>query len=236
MDSETLEHYKNCHEALAARYETAAPNLIHQSLLRHLPKDRPILEIGCGSGRDASFLVQNGFAITATDASGEMLASAEKCHPELKGHLRQAAFPLPQDSPMLAERYDAVVCIAMIMHVPEHELFEFATQLQTLVASGGTLIIVSSIGRSEITNQRDKNGLLFIERPVAELQLLFERLGFRLIARDSSIDSLERDIHWHSLVMQRSYGADTRPIDEIETIIRRDKKVATEKENEDTQA
>ena len=229
MDESTVHLYDAKASDLAAEYESADMSDAHRILMRHLPERGRILEIGGGSGRDAAFLLSKGFDITAVDASEKMLAAARQCHPELGNRLAKAAFPLASDSSLLTQRFDAVVLIATIMHIPEQDLFECASQMRDMLSGGGMLILSASIKRDGIAEGRDSDGRLFVERPPAELQLLFERLGFRLVAQYANKDSFARKVSWYTLVMQRADRKTPRSVDEIETIITRDKKDATYK-------
>ncbi len=229
MDKRTAEHYDTHAAELGARYESADMSVTHEILLRHLPAGSRVLELGCGSGRDAAFLKANGFDVTGVDVSPAMLAIAQQRHPELSGRLHQASIPLPQGSSLLNQQFAGVISVATIMHIPEHDLFECASQMRDLLVPGGTLLLSASVGREGLENNRDPQGRLFNERPAEELQLLFERLGFRLVARYDNEDSFARSVSWYTLVMQRTTGEATRSVDEIETIITRDKKVATYK-------
>ena len=69
MDQLTTAYYDANAPAVAERYEQAEMVRLHQLLLAHLRSGSRILEIGCGSGREASFLLANGHDITAVDAS-----------------------------------------------------------------------------------------------------------------------------------------------------------------------
>lgn len=91
MDTLTASYYDKSAPSLASRYEMANMNYTHRNLLRHLPEGGKILEIGCGSGRDAAFLLNHGFNVTAIDASSEMLSTAIAHHPELAGRTYHAS-------------------------------------------------------------------------------------------------------------------------------------------------
>lgn len=229
MDPRTVRHYDDKAKELAVRYESADMSETQGLLLKYLPAGGSVLEIGCGSGRDSAFLLAKGFDMTAIDASAEMLGEAKIHHPQLAGCLYHESFPLPPDSPILNRQFDGVVSIAALMHIGDQDLFECASQIRDMLHSGGILVLSASIGREEIVAGRDKNGRLFMERPAEQIQLLFERLGFRLVAQYRNKDSFDRKVEWFTLVMQRIEGRTPRAVDEIETIINRDKKVATYK-------
>ena len=231
MDSVTLDCYNTQAATYAARYEAADLSSLHRLLLRHLPERCRVLELGCGSGRDAAFLHAHGYAVTATDASPAMLTLAAQLHPELTPHLHLLSFPRSDTLSLGGERagvrvasipsttqqpnnsttepqapYSALLSIAMLMHIPDQELFECATQMRDLLTDDGLLVLQLSIGRGGLHQGRDDAGRLYNERPPEEIQLLFERLGFRLIAREESPDFMNRDIQWYTLVLQRTTG------------------------------
>ena len=54
MDRQTLDYYNENAEKLAELYETADMSAVHSLLLPFLPEKVSVLEIGCGSGRDAA--------------------------------------------------------------------------------------------------------------------------------------------------------------------------------------
>lgn len=202
----TVSCYEKQAEGYAAMYDGADMGMLHRLLVRYLPEKGRVLEIGCGSGRDAAFLVGRGFDVTATDAAAAMLTVAARRHPELAGRLHQIAFPFPPNSILAARSFDAVIAIAAVMHMSDQDLFEGATQIRDLLADDGILVLSLAQGRAGLSRDRDAKGRLFIERPPEELQLLFERLGFRLITRQQTSDALERSLRWHTLVLQRATG------------------------------
>jgi SAM-dependent methyltransferase/SOS-response transcriptional repressor LexA len=243
MDAATVNVYDGHAAEFAGRYAQADVAPLQQLLLRYLVPRSRVLEIGCGSGRESVFLAGNSFVVTGTDASAGMLAVARRAAPTpapglqpgqgLPPALRflQVAFPLPAGAAPLDERFDAVVALAVVMHIPDQDLFEFAFQVRDLLEKGGTFIVSVSTGRTGLDAAgRDGHGRLFNERPAGELRLLFERLGFRFVAQHDAEDGLGRpEVRWFTLVFRLESTGGDRPVDQIETIINRDKKDATYK-------
>jgi SAM-dependent methyltransferase len=231
MDQATVDYYNGNAAACAAKYESADMSHLDHLLLRHLPeKDARVLELGFGSGREAAFLLQNGHDVRAIDASAGMVEEALRRHPQLSGRLTCEALPLEEGSRLLGESFDAVLAIALFMHIPDSDLFETIFQLKRLLKPRGTAFISVSVGREGVDSAgRGRGGRLFRERSADELLLLFERVGFRLTARYETPDVLERDMLWCTLVFQLEDQGAVRSLDQVATIIRRDRKVATYK-------
>jgi len=230
MDTETKQVYDNHAKKLAEQYESADMKELNNLLLRYLPEGGELLEIGCGSGRDAAFLMERGYHVTAVDPSIAMVRYAAAKHPTLAETLHTKEFPLAQDDELLKRRFDGVLCLAVLMHVLNHDLFEMARQTGVLLKQGGTLVVSFSTNREDLHGNRDNLGRLYIERPMGQIQLLFERLGFRLITHRKESDSLSRNIVWHILVMENATTSPgQRSVDQIESVISKDKKDATYK-------
>ena len=89
----TLAYHENNAKHLSQRYESANVDNIHVLLLKTFPSKSYLLEIGCGSGRDAGFMYQNGYDVLAIDGSEEMITEAKQYHPELSDRLEVLKIP-----------------------------------------------------------------------------------------------------------------------------------------------
>jgi len=65
---ETLYFYNSNSKKLTERYEKADVSEVQKLLLQTFGKNSNLLEIGCGSGRDASFMTRNDFNVIAIDS------------------------------------------------------------------------------------------------------------------------------------------------------------------------
>jgi SOS-response transcriptional repressor LexA/SAM-dependent methyltransferase len=229
MDERTIRHYTTTASERTSAYESVDVSTMQELMLRHFGEGSQLLEIGCGSGRDAAFLTSHGRDVTATDASEGMIEAAKQAHPGMAGQFHCTPFPFPLGNVLLGQTFDGIYAIAVVMHVPEDELFEFAFQIKSALRTGGTVVLSFSTGRDGLSDGRDKAGRLFIERPPGRIRLLFERLGFRVLEQRKGTDGMGRDIKWHTLVLRLADDAGNSPVDQIETVINRDRKDATYK-------
>ncbi len=198
MTDRTISWYDENAKGLSLRYNQADTEPLHALLRKWIPSGSSVLEIGCGSGRDAVFLASQGCRVTATDGSDAMLQAARQNLP--KGAERNvsflpALFPLTEDHPLLKHTFDAITAIAVLMHIPDSELFSFACQLKALLKDQGIFFCSFSSGE-----RKEKDDRLFEDRTPEEVRSLFERQGLRLLAREETKDGLGRDILWTTMV------------------------------------
>ena len=205
-----------------------------ERLITAFAKAHKILDVGCGSGRDLAWLLHKGKDAYGVDPSKEMLATANSClaQQRLSGQGRLFEGELPGLNLFNEAEFDGVLCSAVLMHLPEEEIFDAVYTLRRIIRPGGTLVVSVPVERTDVDPQtrRDPHGRLFTELPPPKLQLLFERVGFSV--RESTIvaDSLGReDLRWSITEFTRLDESTERPLHLVESILNRDKKDATYK-------
>lgn len=70
--------YETRSEAFFRLYEGETPQEIQTLLTRWIPKGSRVLELACGSSRDARFMSGLGAIVEATDGNGPLLKLAEE--------------------------------------------------------------------------------------------------------------------------------------------------------------
>jgi SAM-dependent methyltransferase len=198
MNDRTISWYDEHAEGLASRYDQADAESLHSLLRKWIPSGSSVLEIGCGSGRDARFLASMECSVTATDGSDAMLQAARqnlRKKAERNVSFEPALFPLPAGHPLLRRTFDAITAIAVLMHISDSDLFTFASQVKILLKDQGIFFCSFSFGE-----RKEKDDRFFENRTPEEVQHLFEQSGFRLLARVETKDGLGRDILWMTMV------------------------------------
>lgn len=233
MDDLTLHAYATNAAELAHRYAGASHGIARHFALAFRAGDR-ILDVGAGSGRDLALLVGEGHAAYGVEPVEAMRAEALRRHPELHGKLHAGSLPGLPKAEILGGPFDAILCSAVLQHLPRSALFDAAFALRGLLRPGGRVLLSIPLERGELDAQgRDRLGRLFNRVAPAELELLFQRIGFRTISRCEEGDSLGRgELRWAVLLLEsaRHEGAPSaRPLDRIEAVLRQDRKVATYK-------
>lgn len=229
MDEPTLRAYDSHAREFADRYERVAGG-ISAFFPQVFRAGMRVLDIGCGSGRDVARLTELGCDAWGMEPSSRLLEEAVRHHPNLRERL--LAGGLPDELGVLAgRRFDGIVLSAVLMHIPDEQLFNSAVAIRELLTDGGRLLVSVPVSRPTLDpeSRREADGRLFRIRGAAELRLLFERLGLQLQSEWESDDALGRtEVQWTTLIFHYD-DARSRPIDRIEAIINRDNKTATYK-------
>lgn len=178
--------YETRSEAFFRLYEGETPQEIQTLLTRWIPKGGRVLELACGSSRDARFMSGLGAIVEATDGSGPLLKLAEARAQALLG-AESPSFSLlclPPDKgsedALFARlpRFDAVYTCGVLQHLSDHELYEGACFMERAVTDKGTLIVVVPLDHK---GNPDRKTFL---RDSLDYATLFERMGFRLASQE----------------------------------------------------
>jgi hypothetical protein len=176
-----------------------------------------------------ALLLQEGYDAYGIEPIEAMRTEAVRLHPELVS--RVGAASLPHVETPFGQDFDGILCSAVLMHVPESDLFDTAFNLRRLLRPNGRLLVSLPLTRGDVpSGERGEDGRLFKTYAPEYLQLLFERVGFQLIGRWNTGDALGRvGTTWYVLLLELRTGQGARSADQIEGILNRDQKVATYK-------
>lgn len=215
--AELVSRYLRVDDGLAARLELAFP-----------PGSR-VLDVGAGSGRDLAYLLARGHDAMGVEPSVAMRSRAIEQNPSLKDRLVEGRLPeLPLN---LGGLFDGVLCSAVLMHLPREQLFDSAFALRSVLKAGGRLLLSVPLDRPGLgVDNRDEDGRLFSPINIGYLSLLFERLGFIVLSRWDTDDAMGRpEYRWCTVLFGLRDTGVSRPLDQIEGILNRDRKTATYK-------
>jgi SAM-dependent methyltransferase len=128
----------------------AAPNQFLVSETRGLESGKA-LDLGCGEGRNAVWLSEQGWDVTAVDFSDIGVAKGRQMASKRGVHVDWIVSDLNDYQP-LARAFDLV--IDFYIHLPPDQRRSLSTKAASAVAPGGTLLIVGH----DLTNLADGYG------------------------------------------------------------------------------
>jgi ubiquinone/menaquinone biosynthesis C-methylase UbiE len=126
----------NAYNKIADDYKNRNSNPFYtneyETFLRFFREGKKIIEIGCGIGRDAEKLIENGFVYTGIDASDGMLALARERVPSADFRCMDfytLSFP--------DECFDGFWTAATLLHVPKENIKDVLQNIKRIVKPKG---------------------------------------------------------------------------------------------------
>jgi len=200
--SKTLNYYSANAPLLTERYELADVHEIQNLLLETFTKKSKLLEIGCGSGRDAFFMLSNGYNIIAVDGSEKMISESKKIHPKLSNNLFHKI--LPNDL-KFDIKFDGVYTIATLMHLDKNNIEKAILSIYDLLNPSGKFLMSVCLFRDDINeNGFDEQGRFFLILEHEEWLNICKNVGFKILETKINKDGLNRDgIIWLILILEK---------------------------------
>lgn len=152
MPNSTLTYYNNNAQSFSDSTRNVDMSALYAEFLPLIPAQGHILDAGCGSARDAKYFKQQGFIVSAFDASEELAALAS-CY------LQQPVEVKTFQQLNAINEYDAIWCCASLLHVPKNELPSVFLNLQRALKASGVLYVSFKYG----SQQRVHNGRAFTD-------------------------------------------------------------------------
>lgn len=199
----TIDYYQNNSSDLAKSYESANVDSVQELITRTFQEKSKLLELGCGTGREISFLLNKGYDVLGTDASESMLTQALLYHPELDGRLTHLI--MPSSIGLTQESFDGVYSVAMLMHLPKNDITASLNEIYKILKIGGHFLFSISLIRDDVNEYGyDSKGRFFSSMSADEWCEICRQTGFVISSKFYNKDGLGRDaIEWITLIITK---------------------------------
>ncbi|WP_288986892.1 class I SAM-dependent methyltransferase [uncultured Pseudoalteromonas sp.] len=152
MSNSTLSYYNQNAQSFSDSTVNVDMSVLYAEFLPHVTEHGHILDAGCGSARDAMYFKQQGFTVSAFDASEQLAAIASS-------YLQQPVDVKTFQHLDCVNKYDGIWCCASLLHVPKAELPQVFLKLQNALKPNGVLYVSFKYG----TQERVHNGREFTD-------------------------------------------------------------------------
>jgi len=161
--SKTLHYYNQTAQTFVQGTIDADLGKLHRRFLKLLPIQAHILDLGCGSGRDARAFLDAGYWVTAMDGS-------EACCRLAGDYIGQPVLCQTFDQLDFDQVFDGVWACASLLHLPYAELPGVFEKIARALRPGGYLYASFKYGDFE----GERNGRYFTDLTEARLAAVME--------------------------------------------------------------
>lgn len=167
---------------------------LYQPFCRYLPAEGIILDVGCGSGRDALFFSQLGYQVEAIDYSEALVELARK---NTGLDIQHASFY----DINAHEKYAGIWACASLLHCQRDRLVEVVQKLVNALVENGVCYLSFKYGDQD----REKEGREFTDLNEIQAHHIFKNIdNIVLLQQWISIDKRpDRDEEWINIIFKK---------------------------------
>ena len=169
-------YQKYAREWVALRGEWLFEKVWLDRMLALLPDQANVLDLGCGSGKPlATYLIEQGCAITGVDSSELMLQMARANFPEqmwLQADMRQFN---------LAQKFDAILAWDSFFHLTQDDQRQMFAQFARHAKQGTILMFTSGPAHGEAIGELFGEPLYHASLAPEEYRHLLAQYGFEVL-------------------------------------------------------
>lgn len=201
--NQTLDFYDNNAADFCEKHDAVRLDPFHKAVRANIPAGSKIIEIGCGSGRDAARSLADGYDIIAMDGSKGLLAEIPRFHPELKDRLLFGILPCRFDFP--DGYFDGFYSVACLMHLYEKDLPETLKELNRIIKKGGKGLVSIPTTRNDVRDDGiDEKGRVMNVMALEKWESYFKAAGFAVSRGEEEPDKLGRPgVFWLTFLLTK---------------------------------
>ena len=144
---------------------------IYEKFLKYIPKQGAILDLGCGSGRDSLYFLNNGFDVTSMDASIEMVKLSSKL-------INQKTIHRKIEDIDFKDKFDGIWACASLLHINKNATVDVYNKLLSALKIEGILYasykygINTMVKEERYFNNYDENSFSEMIKNIKSLELI----------------------------------------------------------------
>ena len=193
MSNGTISYYDNNAEGFFAETVIAEVEPLRRRFLAHIPDGGRILDLGCGSGRDAKCFMEAGYSVDAVDGSKELCRIASE-------YLGFAVRNMDFFDLNEREVYHGIWACASLLHVNVQRLPELFSILSNALLPGG--VLYASFKYGDYAGQRE--GRFFLDLTEQSFQRVFDGIDLKCIDQWRSQDVRRgREVDWLNVILKK---------------------------------
>lgn len=189
----TIRSYDKTVREYAKNVAPLHPYHISDRFIKLLLEESFVLDVGCGSGRDAEIFVSHGFSVTGIDLSENMIEYARK-------NVKGAAFQVMDLRNLTFDKnsFHGIWASASYLHVRKHEIGSALQEAHRVLKPGGIFYLSVKEGAGEQHEPDTRYGncekfwSYFSEK---EIKTILEDSGFNVVHSEHEMQESEYATH-----------------------------------------
>lgn len=186
-------------------YERNADGYVHETMncdftdiekrfCKYIKPGGNILDVGCGSGRDAKYFIEKGYQVTAFDGSEVMSRRASQ-------YLGMSVDTVLIQDYSFQEQYDGIWCCASLLHLTLSEIQIFLLKAEKFLKKDGVVYVSFKYG----TRQEFRNGRYYTDLTEESLEKVVSKLHeLEVVEMFRSNDVLrDRKQQWLNAILKK---------------------------------
>lgn len=195
MDPKTKNYYNSYFKEIDQLHSSIHPNRLYELSRIYFKPNSKTLDLGCGTGRDSSWLQKNNYDVHGCDFSEELIKIAKF---KYKG-INFFVDSLPNLKTIKSNSYESIFSSAVLQHIPR-ELFNDAIKNILRIVHPGGSIILSFRGTN--SSSKRENEKLYEDYTIDEVAKLLVSHGAKILFEEKTFDS-KRSLEWKTIVCER---------------------------------
>lgn len=166
-----------------------------ERFLSYVPEGGPVLDLGCGSGRDSYEMLERGYDVTALDGSEEMCALAEI-------HTGLEVLHMTFDELDFNEVFEGIWACASLLHVETSKMPSVLRKIRQALEMNGVLYF--SVKKGDFEGYRNER--YFNDYEKSDIKELFAQVeGFEIIDiwTTQDVRSDHRESLWLNVLVKK---------------------------------
>jgi SAM-dependent methyltransferase len=191
----TTDFYQKKYKAYHEKTFSIDPSSFLEPLVKKLPAEAFILDVGCGSGRDLLWIKKQGFEGIGFERSPGLAQLARK---NVGCEVIDGDFETYDFSLFLV---DAIILVGALVHIPYERFSKVFENITSAISKHGIILITLKEG-SEV--RTDSDGRTFYLWQDEKVRRVFDTLGFTVYDVSKSVSKTGSNDVWMSYILDKT--------------------------------
>lgn len=187
----------NYYNNIAQKYFNETVNLKmnehYNKFIAYIPKNSKILDVGCGSGRDSRYFIENGYNVDSIDNACDLSLLASM-------YIGKKVKTMDIKSMNFNEEYNGIWCSASLLHILPENIEYTLKRINNALVKNGYLYLSLKEGNNDIVIDDGRTSVLY---SLDFIKNLLENNNFEIKDFYKNNDNMGRNTIWFNIIAKK---------------------------------